>query len=402
MSHFLLALYHNIRTRLDLIHLPTLPTSVSRLIDQEFFPVSEDSRYAMRGQMLSREPFSKNSAGQLRRRMTGLGDSGKHLRFIRALYCERKAPLLHEFTIVWYASAEGDKNYFISERHRSSRQRRPQVEALEVIQCEEIIPLPIPRIDGTQTINERINLASSASADAVSRSAQSSSDFISCGSYYADDSISVSHRGIEDDVQKLEGDYIVLAEIHAPENCTLTVAELIVLVSTITDAMPFYKLLETQCFLYSRIFWYMLVKLLRGADPGRDGHIPFSRKNGGGQHISAVKLKNHVAARVTSELKKLNIVAAYESSWQAFTAECQKKREEIDRPLNEALQREKEIRDRQQEAKIRAETAEAEIERLREQLRLAKMQAASRPTHPRPSCPPAATPARYSSPNWSS
>ncbi|KAJ7675237.1 hypothetical protein B0H14DRAFT_3537238 [Mycena olivaceomarginata] len=377
MFYFLHAMYHNIRTRLDLIHLATLPTSMLRLIDQEFFPLSKDDRYAMKGLMLSGPPFSKNSAGQLRRRMIGFGDSGSHLGFSRALYCERKASLLHEFTIVWYVSPEGEGNYFISERHRSQFQRRSRSKPLDVTLCEEIIPLPDPKANDTRTFKERINLASRASADAVSRSAQSSSDFISCGSYYADDSISVSHRGIEDDVQKLEGDYIVLAEIHAPENCTLTVAELIVLVSTITDAMPFYKLLETQCFLYSRIFWYMLVKLLRGADPGRDGHIPFARKNGGGQHISAVKLKNHVDARVTSELKKLNIVAAYESSWQAFTAECQKKREEIDRPLKEALQREKETRDRQQEAEIRAETAEAEVERLREQLRLCQVAGAT-------------------------
>ncbi|KAJ7806687.1 hypothetical protein B0H14DRAFT_3152821 [Mycena olivaceomarginata] len=361
---------------------------MSPAIDVEFLPVVAE--------LPTSRPFSMNSASQLQHRMIGLGDSGTHLRFIRAQYCEKKAPLLHEFIIVWYALSERVENYFIAERHRSDRYQflfGSGAKSIEVIQCQAIRPLPDPQADGTRTVKS-INLASRPSTDMASRSAQSSSDFISSGSYYAEDSISISNSRTEGDVQKLEGEYTVLAEIRAPENCTLTAAELIVLAATITAAMPLYKLLATQCFLYGRIFWYMLVKLLKGADPGRDGHIASARKNGGGQYISAVKMKSHVDARVTSELKKLNIVAAHESSWKAFTAECRKTREEMDRPLNEARQREQESRRRQQEAELREEAAKAEIARLREQLRQIEGASFIRLS--------AATPVWDSSSNWSS
>ncbi|KAJ6583191.1 hypothetical protein B0H10DRAFT_2443120 [Mycena sp. CBHHK59/15] len=265
------SLYLQVLTMADFISLPapTLTTPASAI----FFPATDDTKAYEKKKMMSWSPFSMYASRDILRVMITSGDLCHNLRIKKIQYYQRKVTPLHEFVVAFYEDITNPEvhNYMVIERWGSSfapNTPHPKPVVHEILAADPETPVVGEPTAETDT-------AASVKRVALWSLEQFLDTFGSLKSI-ANDRILISYRREESDISLVEpGERQLLATMDAPPDSHVTVAHLLSMSSCISDDMPIYSLLESQCFYFGRANWTVVGRAMGCMDqvkfnPGAD------------------------------------------------------------------------------------------------------------------------------------
>ncbi|KAF9061977.1 hypothetical protein BDP27DRAFT_1337241 [Rhodocollybia butyracea] len=350
-------LYLRVLTVMDLDYLPTPTKSPCSFI---FFPVTDENRHEQKALLASRSPFKIRDSRDVQESLVELGDPCDHLVITQVRYFQRDVAPLHEFMVVDFKDilrTDANVNNYILLERWGSNFRAPD-HALEKVQEHELADA-----DETDLIGPA-SLAQSSSCISLNISSHSSHS-----SSVANDRFIVSFRRKLADVDILEpSGYTRLATLTPPSSSSFTMAKLAVLTACVTEDMPIYNTLGSQCFYFGRVIWeVMRMEMGTPLDaiivaPGDLGGMKIDPLHWGSHYV-----KSKMADKVNSVKNRHGATAMkakFEDAWILFDKKVRERVVALQKPI---LELEEERQQRQQlEARVLEEQQRSEALILKE------------------------------------
>ncbi|KAE9383808.1 hypothetical protein BT96DRAFT_929586 [Gymnopus androsaceus JB14] len=339
-----------------LMVLDDLPSPTNTPCAYFFFPATDHNRQEVKYKLTAELPFWVHDSRDLKNILLSNGDLCSNLIITQVRYYQRIVAPLHEFMVIDYKDilqTETEvKNYIVLERWGSDFQppnhSKKKPETHTVVQVDEINSPDDPGLLARTSLS-------------ASHVASSSSDSLSRPSI-ANDRFIISYRRRETDIDKLEPfGRTLLATLTPPPTSTFTVAHLVVLTACVSEDMPIYNPLESQCFYFGRVIWEVM-RMGMGATTG--GNIRKARNSFDaadplqwGSQIVKGLMKNKVQSRYGAPAMK----AKFDLAWLLFVNTVKERIAEHDKPLLDER--------RAKEEALRAKEAlELEVQHLRAQV----------------------------------
>ncbi|KAF9061778.1 hypothetical protein BDP27DRAFT_1428630 [Rhodocollybia butyracea] len=325
-------LYLRVLTVMNLDYLPTPTKSPCSFI---FFPVTEENRREQKAQLASMSLFKIRDSRDVQESLLELGDPCDHLLITQVQYFQRDTAPLHEFMVVDFkdilrTDAGNVNNYILLERwgsnFRAPNRALKKVEKHELAEADET--------DSAVSLIGPASLAQSSSLVSLSISSHSSRS-----SSVANDRFIVSFRRKLADVDISEpSGYARLATLTPPSSSSFTMAKSAVLTACVTEDMPIYNTLESQCFYFGRVIWeVMRMEMGTPLDaivaPGDIGGTKIDPLHWG-SHFVKSKMADKVNS-VKSRHGATAMKAKFDDAWLLFDKKVRKRVVALQKPILE-------------------------------------------------------------------
>ncbi|KAF9063722.1 hypothetical protein BDP27DRAFT_1334763 [Rhodocollybia butyracea] len=354
---------------LTLMNMDYLPTPTESPCSSLFFPATEENREAQRTRLASPLPFSVRDSRDVKHDLLTRGDPCDHLLVTQVRYYQRVIAPLHEFMVVEFKDIRRTdaevKSYVLLERWGSDF--RPPNKSLKKIERHELDANQIRSTDG---LNGSASHSRSSSSTSLTASLHSSSN----SSSVANDRFIIFLRRKMADVDKLEpSGYTLLATLTRPSSSSFNMAKLAVLTTCVTEDIPIYNTLDSQCFYFGRVIWEVM-RMEMGVpsdeavapnDPGDMKVDPL--------HWASHYVKGKMADKVKSSHGAPAIRAKFNDAWLLFDKEVRERVVRLQKPILDLEASVLEERQRRQQLEVESEARILE-ERQRSEARILEEQ----------------------------